>query len=90
MAVTKDKNAKTNPWYFTIETKNKDGKRERIKRRGFKTKKDAEAAQRELLNELGQGLDLKASKTLYKEFMAEWLRGKSTKVKSKTSSTLLW
>lgn len=86
MAVTKDKNVKTNPWYFTIEH-NENGERKRIKRRGFKTKKDAEAAQRALLNELGQGLDLNASKTLYKDFMKDCIQDKKPKVKAGTLAT---
>ncbi|MFG0211902.1 tyrosine-type recombinase/integrase [Brevibacillus porteri] len=86
MAVTKDKNVQKNPWYFTIEI-DENGKRKRIKRRGFKTKKDAEAAQRDLLNELGQGLNLNASKTIYRDFMTDWLRDKKTKVKSRTLET---
>lgn len=86
MAVTKNKNVKTNPWYFTIEV-NRNGKRERIKRRGFKTKKEAEAAQRALLNGLGKGLNLEESKTLYRDFMADWIRDKKTKVKQRTLDT---
>ena len=86
MAVIKDKNLKSNPWYFTIEI-NEGGKRKRIKRRGFRTKALAEEAQRELLNELKRGLDLNASKTLYKDFMADWLRDKKTKVKPRTLET---
>ncbi|WP_433946215.1 Arm DNA-binding domain-containing protein [Paenibacillus sp. SN-8-1] len=53
MAVTKDKNLKENPWYFTIEV-NENGKRKRIKRRGFKTKKAATEAQQELIAELSK------------------------------------
>jgi integrase len=86
MAVIKDKKVQKNPWYFTIEV-NENGKRKRIKRRGFKTKKEAEAAQRELLNELNKGLNLDASKTLYRDFMSDWLRDKKTKVKSRTLET---
>ncbi|PYI54491.1 site-specific integrase [Paenibacillus flagellatus] len=86
MAVTKDKNLKTNPWYFTIEV-NENGNRKRIKRRGFKTKKDAEAAQRDLLKELERGLDLQASKTLYKDFMHDWLEDKKASVKGRTLNT---
>ena len=77
MAVIKDKNVQKNPWYFTIEV-NEGGKRKRIKRRGFKTKKEAEEAQRALLSELQKGLDLRASKMLYKDFIDR----KSTRLNS--------
>ncbi|MGO4346329.1 tyrosine-type recombinase/integrase [Paenibacillus sp. MCAF9] len=86
MAITKDKNVKDKPWYFTIEVTRND-KRERIKRRGFKTKKEAETAQRALLNELGQGLDLNASKTLYRDFMKDCIQDKKPKVKAGTLAT---
>lgn len=88
MAVTKDKNAKENPWYFTIEI-NENGKRKRIKRRGFKRKQDAEDARRQLLNELEQGIDLDASKTLFKEILHDWLNGKN-KIADRTKETYSW
>lgn len=90
MAVIKDKNVKTNPWYFTIEV-NENGKRKRVKRRGFKTKKEAEAAQRDLLNELNKGLDIDASKVLFKDHLKSWLQDKkSTKIKQGTLETYTW
>ncbi|WP_058301792.1 site-specific integrase [Gorillibacterium timonense] len=86
MTVIKDKTAKKNPWYFVIEIG--DGKeRKRIKRRGFRIKQDALDAERELLNQLNQGLDLNAAKTLYRDFMADYLRDKKAKVKQRTLDT---
>lgn len=86
MTVIKDKNAKKNPWYFVIEVG--DGKeRKRIKRRGFRIRQDALDAERELLNELKKGLDLNASKTLYRDFMQDYLRDKKAKVKQQTLDT---
>lgn len=79
MAVTKDKNAKENPWYFTIET-NENGKRKRIKRRGFKTKKEAEAAQRLLIAQMNAGLNVDASEMLYSDYMKDYLRDKASRV----------
>ncbi|AOZ91643.1 site-specific integrase [Paenibacillus crassostreae] len=86
MAINKDKNIKSKPWYFTIEVP-ENGERKRKKFRGFKTKKEAEIAQRELLAELGKGLDLDASKTLYRDFMRDYLNDKKTSVKSSTLAT---
>lgn len=86
MTVIKDKNVKKNPWYFVIEVG--DGKdRKRIKRRGFRIRQDALDAERELLNELKKGLDLNASKTLYRDFMQDYLRDKKAKVKQQTLDT---
>ena len=60
-----------------------DGKdRKRIKRRGFHIKQDAIDAERELQNQLKQGLDLNASKTLYRDFMKDYLRDKKAKESS--------
>lgn len=86
MTVFRDKSIQKNPWYFVIEVG--DGKeRKRVKRRGFRTRKDAEAAERALLNELDRGLDLRASKMLYKDFMTDFLEDKKTKVKQRTLET---
>lgn len=86
MTVFKDKTVKKNPWYFVIEVG--EGKeRRRIKRRGFKLKQDALEAERILLNELKKGLDLNAAKTLYRDFMHDYLRDKKAKVKTQTLET---
>lgn len=61
--------------------------RRRVKRRGFKLKQDALEAERNLLNELKKGLDLNASKTLYRDFMYDYLRDKTAKVKTQTLET---
>ncbi|MGG4219593.1 site-specific integrase [Paenibacillus jamilae] len=83
MTAFKDDNLKKNKWYFVIE--DGEGKnRKRIKRRGFKTKKEAEAAELELKNQLKGGLNLEASKTLYRDYMKEHLRDKLTSVKAGT------
>lgn len=83
MAITKDKNAKENPWYFTIETM-ENGKRKRIKRRGFKTKKEAEAVQRELLAQMKDGLNVDATKMLYADYMKEHMQDKASRISEDT------
>jgi integrase len=86
VAVIKDKALKNNPWYFTIEVgEGKD--RKRIKRRGFKRKQDAVDAERDLITELNKGLNLDASKTVYRDYMNDFLNDKKTKVKSRTLGT---
>ncbi|WP_376769662.1 Arm DNA-binding domain-containing protein [Paenibacillus endophyticus] len=62
-------------WYFTIELGSSGGQG-RIKRRGFRTKKDAETAERAMLNEIQQGLNLNAGKTPYCEFMKDCIQDK--------------
>lgn len=83
MTVFKDDSLKKNKWYFVLEVGS--GKsRKRIKRRGFKRQKDAEAAEREMKNQLDGGLDLNASRILYRDFMSDHLRDKRTSVKEAT------
>jgi len=86
MPVYKDPNAKKNPWYFEINY-SEGGKYKKKKKRGFKTKKEAEAAMAEMQNDLNKGTYIEPSKALYSSFMADWLKDKQTKVKRRTLET---
>ncbi|GIO09652.1 site-specific integrase [Brevibacillus reuszeri] len=86
MPVYKDDNAKKNPWYFEINYSD-GGKYKKKKRRGFKTKKEAEAAMTEMQNELNKGTYVEPSKMMYSSFMADWLKDKQTKVQRRTLET---
>ena len=86
MSVYKDDNAKKNPWYFEINF-SEGGKYKKKKKRGFKTKKEAEAAMTEMQNELNKGTYIEPSKMLYSTFMADWLKDKQTKVQRRTLET---
>ncbi len=86
MTVFKDNNAKKNKWYFVIEVR-ENGKRKRIKRRGFARERDARIAERKLLNELEQGLDLNAADVTYEKYMNDWLKDKKGSVKPQTYTT---
>lgn len=61
MTAYKDQNRKKNPWYFTVDLppvefdKYGKPKRNRQLRRGFRTKSEAEDAERKLLNEAEKG-----------------------------------
>lgn len=83
MPVYKDEKAKTNKWYFTINYK-ENGKYKKMLRRGFKTKKEAEAAMIEAQNAMNKGTYVEPSKTLYVDFMKSWLQDKKTTVKKNT------
>ncbi|WP_145038641.1 tyrosine-type recombinase/integrase [Paenibacillus sp. Y412MC10] len=77
MPAYKDENAKKNPWYFVFYTGEiKNGKRERIKRRGFKTKKAAEAAEAEIRTSINKGDYYEPTKILFKDYMKEWLKSR--------------
>lgn len=86
MPVYKDERAKTNKWYFAINYK-ENGKYKKMLRRGFKTKKEAEAAMIEAQNALNKGTYVEPSKTLYADFMKNWLKDKETTVKKSTLET---
>ncbi|MCR8985980.1 site-specific integrase [Brevibacillus laterosporus] len=86
MPVYKDLNAKKNPWYFEINY-SEGGKYKKKKKRGFKTKKEAEAAMFEVQNQLNKGTYIEPSKMLYSSFMEDWLKDKQTKVKKRTLET---
>jgi integrase len=88
MAVYKDKAVKKNPWYFIIEAGSSGGQG-RIKRRGFRIKKEAEEAERELLNEIKNGLDLSGAKMKVSELLRSWLRGKQ-KISKETKDVYNW
>lgn len=77
MPVYKNDKAKKNPWYFVFYTgKFVNGTRERIKRRGFRTKKEAELAMAaaELENESGEYR--KGKNTKFSKFITTWLENK--------------
>ena len=55
MAVYKEKSLKSNAWYYHLEMKDENDNRKMKKKRGFKTKKDAEKAFVEAQNQLNNG-----------------------------------
>jgi integrase len=72
-------------WYYeTTVGKDENGKRKREKVRGFKTKKEAEAALRKREYEISRGSYVEPSKMLYKEVLEDWLNDKKHSVKEQT------
>lgn len=81
-----------NSWYYVLEL-GKDlttGKRKQKKKRGFKTKKEAQASYFEALNEINKGNYIEPSKTLFAEYLSDWLDDKKTKVMQSTWFTYKW
>ena len=77
MPVHKDEKAKKNPWFFQFYTGEIiNGKRERIKKRGFRTKKEADAAMVKAKAELERGEFVKGKKITVAEYMNSWLDNK--------------
>lgn len=88
--VKKDDNTKT--WYFVLtHGKKEDGKPKQFKKRGFKTKQEAQKAMLELEQSLTMGTYIQPNKILYKEYLLErFLEDKMTKVKKQTLNTYRW
>lgn len=88
--VKKDQNTKT--WYFILtHGKKEDGKPRQFKKRGFKTKQEAQKAMLELEQSLTLGTYIQPNKILYKEYLLErFLEDKMTKVKKQTLNTYRW
>lgn len=75
--VYKDENAKKNPWYYQFYTGEiKEGKRERIKKRGFRTKKEAEKAMAEAQAAVNKGEYLEPSKMAFRDYLNDWMKTK--------------
>jgi integrase len=56
MPVYKDEKVQTNPWYYAFEVKDADGKRRTEKKRGFRTKKEAEKAEISVKDAINKGV----------------------------------
>lgn len=74
-------------FYYYVITLGKDanGKRIQIKKRGFKTKKEAEKALREAQVEADKGAYIQPSKMTYGEYLTEWIRAKKQQISSQTA-----
>ncbi|WP_240417387.1 site-specific integrase [Paenibacillus periandrae] len=79
-------------WYFILtHGKKENGKPQQHKKRGFKTKQDAQKALNDLEHSLTTGTYQKPNKMLYREYMINhWLEDKLTMVKKQTLATYKW
>lgn len=77
MGAYKDKNVKKNPWYYSFYTGTiTNGVRDREKTRGFRTKKEAEAAEAEHKTQLKNGNYFEPQKATFGDFITEWCKTK--------------
>ena len=75
-------------WYYVIELgKDAKGKRKQKKKRGFKTKKDAQAALTKALHELNSGTYIEPSKEMMGGYLIHWLEAKKPRIKESTYRT---
>lgn len=74
-------------WYFVFSAgKKQDGKPRQIKRRGFKTKREAEKALNEAQNSFYQGTLIQENKMLYEDYLNEWFEMKKTTIGLQTAA----
>src|SRR3954453_4121789 len=59
---------------------NSDGKRKQKKKRGFKTKKEAQQALAEAINAINKGTYIEPSNILYKDYLDQWFSTKQNSV----------
>ncbi|MBJ6361840.1 site-specific integrase [Paenibacillus sp. MAHUQ-46] len=87
MKVNKDEKNGTY-WFVVSAGKDDEGKRRQLKRRGFKTEKEAMREMRKLLQQIDDNTYIKNSNIKYTEFLeGEWLGSKSHKVRPVTLGT---
>lgn len=82
MPVYKDDN--TNTYYFKVNYK-QDGQYKQKLRRGFQTKKAANAAMAEMQNELNKGTFVQPTRDLLSGLMETWLQDRRQRVKPRTA-----
>lgn len=77
-------------WSFTLDTGiNPDtGKRQQAKRRGFKTKKEAQLAAAKLIQEFENGLFINSNNLTYEDVYKEWFSNHSKTIKPSTKKTI--
>ncbi|GGG09621.1 site-specific integrase [Paenibacillus abyssi] len=73
-----------NTWYYVLEH-TENGKRKQIKKRGFKTKKDAQKALVEAQSALNSGTYVKPSKLSVSDYLIEWMNDKQHSIGRETA-----
>lgn len=87
MPVIKDKKIKGDSKYYYVINTGAGKNRKRIKKRGFKTIKEATAAMVEAQDAINKGTYIEPSKDLYETFILNRLNDKKLKIKDSTWST---
>ncbi|OPH60309.1 hypothetical protein BC351_17580 [Paenibacillus ferrarius] len=85
MPVYKDEKVQSNQWYYAFEVKDSDGKRRTEKKRGFRTKKEAEKAEISVKDAMNKGTYIQPTKMTFGDYLVSWLESridlrKSTRV----------
>lgn len=87
MKVNKDDSNGTY-WFVASAGKDEDGKRRQIKRRGFRTEKEAMKEMRKVLQQIDDNTYIKNTNLKYIDFLeGEWIDSKALKLRSVTFTT---
>jgi integrase len=79
------KQVKNGTWEFIFDAgKKPDGSRNQIRRRGFKTKREALAVMAKLMTEIEEGQYIDPSKVRILDFMEEWFKDRKKNVEEET------
>ena len=76
------KEEKTNTWRVLYRYTDWNGERKQTQKRGFKTKREAQAWERELLNKMGCDLDM-----TFKSFLEHYTEDMKSRIKENTWAT---
>ena len=72
-------------WYYVVTLgKKPNGKPNQKKKRGFKTKREANQALNEIIAQYNKGVYIEPSKMVYSEFLIQWLEDKQRSVQQST------
>lgn len=69
------KRARNGTWWFVVDLPAGDDKRRQVRRRGFATRRDAQAVLTELLGSLQRGTFVKRDHVTVAEYLADWMEG---------------
>jgi site-specific recombinase XerC len=77
-------------WYYVFYLdKDVNGKRRQKKKRGFKTKKEAERALTEAINAINKGVYIEPSNILFKDYLEQWLKTKKNSISTQSTKVYI-
>ena len=86
MSVKRD--SKLGSWFFVVDVPAVNGKRQQLKRRGFRTKKAAEEAEAAIVTERSRGTFVRPARVTLGEFLVdEWLPAKRSSLRASTANS---
>jgi integrase len=65
-------------WWFRVDVAPAGAPRQQLRRRGFRTKRDAQSALNELLHDVGKGTFVAADRMTVAEYLADWVQSLPT------------